>query len=164
MPASSSSPVHPSLVRLFGAADADLVVPHLEPFAWSAGDVVVEEGAPQPWLYALLDGAVAVRVGGDQVAVVAAPALLGEVGFADGGPASATVVATGPCVGGRVSRTELSSLIGANPEAAAAIVHHANAALASRLVAAEGVAAGEAPRVGRRAWLRDALARALGAA
>jgi CRP-like cAMP-binding protein len=149
---------------LFGAADADLVAAHLEPFVWAAGDVVVVEGAPQPWLYALLDGAVDVRVGGAHVAAVAAPALLGEVGFADGGPASATVVATAPCAGRRVARTALSSLIGSDPEVAAAIVHHANVALAARLVSAEGVAAADAPRVGRRAWFRAALARVLGAA
>lgn len=164
MPDSMSVSLHPALVALFGANDAALVAAHLEPVAWSAGDVVVAEGAPQPWLYVLLDGAVDVRVGQVAVAAVVAPGFLGEVGFADGGPATATVIASAPCVGRRLARSALSSLIGADPEAAAAIAHHANVALAARLVAAEGVAAADVPRAGRRAWFRAALARVLGAA
>ena len=153
-----------ALVRLLGADDAALVEPHLAPVAWSAGDVVVAEGAPQPWLVLLLDGAVDVRSGDEVIATVEAPSVVGEVGFADGGPATATVVARGACAGMRIERSELSSLIQLNPLAAAALVHHANLALAARMVAVEEIAAADAPRTGRRAWFRRALARVVGAA
>ena len=64
------------------------------------GTVLVEQGDSQPWLWFIVDGRVRATLmsedGPVTVGQVSAPVWLGEIGFIDGGPATATLTCAGP--------------------------------------------------------------------
>jgi CRP/FNR family cyclic AMP-dependent transcriptional regulator len=80
------------------ATDWALVFAHGEPFDFEAGDEIVRAGEHERALYLLVDGTLGVRAAGSREPFkqIDAPSLVGEVGFVDGGPRSATLEALGP--------------------------------------------------------------------
>lgn len=77
------------------ATDWALVFAHGEPFDFEPGDQIVRVGEHERALYLLVDGTLGVRVADaeERLKQIEAPSLVGEVGFVDGGPRSATLEA-----------------------------------------------------------------------
>ena len=75
------------------ATDWAIVFAHAEPYDFAPGDEIVRAGEHERALYLLVDGRLGVRVPGveERLKTIEAPSLLGEVGFVDGGPRSATL-------------------------------------------------------------------------
>jgi extracellular factor (EF) 3-hydroxypalmitic acid methyl ester biosynthesis protein len=117
------------------AADRDLLRARSREETYASGDVIVEDGAPVPALYVVASGTVSVEKmhlgGGISLAELGPGALVGEVSFLDGSPASASVVA----------RTEVTAhviegvdeLLASNPELAAGVYRSLAVLLAGRL-------------------------------
>ncbi len=61
-----------------------------------AGDVIVEEGEDGRECFVVVEGSVAVTRNGEEVALMAAGAAVGELALLDPGPRTATVVARTP--------------------------------------------------------------------
>jgi CRP/FNR family transcriptional regulator, cyclic AMP receptor protein len=57
------------------------------------GDVLIQEGKPVAWLVLVLEGELAVSVGGAEIARLGAGEVVGEMSFVDTAPPSATVSA-----------------------------------------------------------------------
>jgi CRP/FNR family cyclic AMP-dependent transcriptional regulator len=77
------------------ATDWAIVFAHAKPFDFEPGDAIVRAGDRERALYLLVDGALGVRMpeAQDRLKQIDAPSLVGEVGFVDGGPRSATLEA-----------------------------------------------------------------------
>jgi CRP/FNR family cyclic AMP-dependent transcriptional regulator len=75
------------------ATDWALVFAHGEPFDFAPGDQIVRAGERERALYLLVDGTLGVRVDDERLKQIDAPSIVGEVGFVDGGPRSATLEA-----------------------------------------------------------------------
>lgn len=77
------------------ATDWAIVFAHGEPYDFEPGDEIVRAGDRERALYLLVDGTLGVRIPGaeDRLKRIDAPSLVGEVGFVDGGPRSATLEA-----------------------------------------------------------------------
>jgi CRP/FNR family cyclic AMP-dependent transcriptional regulator len=100
--------------REFLASFGKFVRPH-------DGDVLIEEGTPQPDLCLILSGMLHVvsHAGGRNllVATLGAGDSLGEVNVFDPGTASASVIARSECLIWQISGTELSGFFEADPVA-----------------------------------------------
>ena len=75
------------------ATDWAIVFAHAEPYDFEPGEEIVRAGDHERALYLLVDGRLGVRVAGERLKQIDAPSLVGEVGFVDGGPRSATLEA-----------------------------------------------------------------------
>jgi CRP-like cAMP-binding protein len=75
------------------ATDWAIVFSHAQPYDFEPGDEIVRAGETERALYLLVDGRIGVRVPGseERLKEIEAPSLVGEVGFVDGGPRSATL-------------------------------------------------------------------------
>jgi CRP-like cAMP-binding protein len=101
---------------------------HLPEAAFSAGDVVVQEGGVAGGLWVLVSGALEVRKGGTAVNTITQPgAIVGEISVLLGSAFSATVVATRPSVLRHVADGQ--ALLKSDP----AITHLVAVGLAERL-------------------------------
>ena len=112
---------------------------------YPAGQVLCSEGDPGEALYVLEEGRLRVSrltaAGQEAVlAVVEAPAALGELALLDGAPRDATVTAQGPVVVRQVPRAAFLALLRAEPAAVEGLlrtlagwVRHANARQAALL-------------------------------
>jgi CRP-like cAMP-binding protein len=74
------------------ATDWALIFAHGEPYDFGPGDEIVRAGEHERALYLLVDGTLGVRAE-ERFKQIDAPSLVGEVGFVDGGPRSATLEA-----------------------------------------------------------------------
>jgi CRP-like cAMP-binding protein len=90
------------------ATDWAIVFAHAQPFDFEPGDEIMRAGDTERALYLLVDGRVGVRVPGAEgrLKEIDAPSLLGEVGFVDGGPRSATLEALS---GGTIVRLDFEA-------------------------------------------------------
>ena len=75
------------------ATDWAIVFAHAAPYDFAPGDEIVRAGERERALYLLVDGTLGVRVGDERLKQIDAPSIVGEVGFVDGGPRSATLEA-----------------------------------------------------------------------
>lgn len=77
------------------ATDWALVFAHAEPSNFESGEEIVRAGEHERALYLLVDGTLGVRCADARAPFkqIDAPSLVGEVGFIDGGPRSATLEA-----------------------------------------------------------------------
>jgi CRP-like cAMP-binding protein len=75
------------------ATDWALIFAHGEPYDFEPGDEIVRAGEHERALYLLVDGKLGVRAAEERFKQIDAPSLVGEVGFVDGGPRSATLEA-----------------------------------------------------------------------
>jgi CRP-like cAMP-binding protein len=71
------------------------------------GDVLTEQGQAGEDMYLLLNGVMAVEVGGSPVAEVGPGAVLGERAWLEGGRRTATLRATTPCTVAAADRRQL---------------------------------------------------------
>ena len=114
----------------------------MEQVDFDEGTVLVEQGESQPWLWFIVDGRVRATLmsegGPVTVGQVSAPVWLGEIGFIDGGPATATLTCAGPVRLLRLHRDALPTLLVDAPDAASRILRRVNGALAGRLTEAAG--------------------------
>lgn len=88
----------------------------------SAGDVVVEQGAPSDALYVVVQGTLEVVKDGRPVVMLEAPQTFGELGVLDAEPRAATVRAKTEVELLRVPREELEILLDESPELSRAII------------------------------------------
>ena len=110
-------------------------------FTLSEGEVLCKEGSPSEALYVLLSGEIQVLrrdPSGElrELAVLAAPALVGHMGLVDGSPRSATCVAVGSVQTLRLSRVDFDELLKQTTAASAALRHLLLSSLIHQLSAA----------------------------
>ena len=88
------------------------------PAAFSPGETLVREGEPPGDVFVLSSGRVRIMTGDRQrtLATMAAPALVGEMAVVLDQPRNATVVATAPSAGVRISKETVLELLGSEPE------------------------------------------------
>ena len=65
--------------------------------SYKQGDVIFKAGDPGDCMFAVVDGAVDIRIHGSVVETVAAGSVFGEMGLIDGLPRSADAVAASDC-------------------------------------------------------------------
>ncbi|MFM2197993.1 MAG: hypothetical protein RLZZ505_1425 [Verrucomicrobiota bacterium] len=94
---------------------ADLFKHETETTDLDTGETLFSEGEKGDCMFALLEGAVEVRVGGKTVEQSTRGALLGEMALIDGTPRAATVVATVPSRLARVDERRFHFIIQQNP-------------------------------------------------
>lgn len=120
-------------------ADAPALLPHFELVHVADGDVLLREGVASSNLYVLVEGVCEIVYESElgRVTLGRRPvgSWLGEVGLIDGGPASATVIASGPCAVLRLDAAVLARIVDERPAAASALLRHVTRQLAERLAA-----------------------------
>ena len=163
----------PSMAVLAGAlgpTDAEKLWPHLTEVTFAPGDRLFVEGSPANSLYLLVDGAFEVSMGAVALGPASQGQWLGEVGFIDGGNATATVRATSAGRALRFTHAELITLPESDPSAAAVLLRAVTRDLADRLRAST---VGIVEQVGEgqyrlrkpeenKSWLSQALSRLFG--
>jgi CRP/FNR family transcriptional regulator, cyclic AMP receptor protein len=105
-------------VPLFsGMADRsiDAVRELVHEVTFDRGEPLTEEGAPGETFLVLLDGAARVTQGGRHVRDLGAGDFLGEISLIDGGPRTATVVATSPIRALAIDHDSFSTLLERHP-------------------------------------------------
>ncbi len=126
------------LSEFIGEPHARALLPHLHDVELVDGDVLFREGVSSTVMYLVVDGAVDIVQSHRGVSVVVATlrsgSWVGEVGFIDGGPSTATVVANGPGRALRIKRSVLINLATEQPDPAIALMRHLNRQVALRLV------------------------------
>lgn len=87
------------------------------PAAFSPGETLVREGDPPGDIYVVATGRVRVMAGEGHrtLATMAAPALVGEMAAVLDQPRNATVVATAPCAGIRITKDALLAAVASDP-------------------------------------------------
>ncbi len=110
----------------------------LEPASFGAGETIFEEGGPEEHLYVLTSGVVEVHKEVSQgrrqrLAVIEAPAVVGEMGLLNEPRAAASVVARDPVEAWRVSYEAFLGRLEAGSEAAYKVVYEIGRALAERM-------------------------------
>lgn len=80
------------------------------------GDVIVEQGVEESWMFVLVDGTVAVEVSGATVASLEPGAMIGELAALDPEPRSATVTATSPCLLFRIDHGAMREVMVDQPD------------------------------------------------
>lgn len=170
----------PTDLEILGAAvgsdGAALLLPHLESVDAADGDVLMRDGEVSGRLYLLVSGALAIvhEAGGHRLDLgrCRPGAWIGEVGVIDGGPASATVLASGPCRLLRIDHARFEQIAHDRPEVASVLLRHVTRQLAERVAASSAgilheIAPGQVvvkkPEV-VRGWAQRALGWLLGGA
>jgi CRP/FNR family transcriptional regulator, cyclic AMP receptor protein len=118
--------------------DLDALIGSLRVRALVQGDRLVEQGSPAEGAWLVFDGTLGVTVGLGRRTVslgrVTQGAMVGEVSFVDGGPATATLTAQGPVTALELTPAAVDELARTKPRAAAAVNRAACDALATHLV------------------------------
>ena len=99
----------------------------------SPGYVFTSLGEPVEYLYYLLKGEAVAELSGANLLNRCEGTVIGEISFQTGGPASATVTATAPCLVMRWRQAELRELCRRNPEIARAINNLVSSHMAYKL-------------------------------
>lgn len=161
----------PLLAAALGAEGAARLLPHLEAVDLADGDVILTDGAPSSHLYLLVGGELGiVHVAPDgkrvDLGTRGPGSWIGEVGFVDAGPATATVVAKGPCRVLRIDHATLLRLADERPDVASVVLRVVTRQLAERIAtSSSGIVEALAPgqvRVRKPEEVRGWVARALG--
>ncbi|MDX6681887.1 MAG: hypothetical protein QOG94_1926, partial [Solirubrobacteraceae bacterium] len=97
------------------AADQALLAGMAQTFASAPGDTIISEGGHPNALLLIEQGAARVEVRGREVATLGPGSLVGEMSFASGDPASATVVVTEPARVARVPAADVVACEADNP-------------------------------------------------
>lgn len=125
------------LARGVGSEGAALLRPHLEAVDLSDGATVFVDGDPSAHLILVVSGELAIRHEAGAHAVEMGTrgpgSWLGEVGFIDPGPATATVVSRGKSRVLRIEHAKLLGLTDERPEVASILLRHVSRQLAERL-------------------------------
>jgi CRP-like cAMP-binding protein len=90
-------------------ADTQWLIRHGTRRTLAPGELLIEEGKPQEWLYFVLDGALVVSTRTvSSIAVLKAGDVVGEISFVDSRPPSASVRADAPSQVGAVPQAALN--------------------------------------------------------
>lgn len=127
-----------TLIRSHRAAEVDeealsRALEHFDERPLAPGDVLMAEGQLADALHVLLDGEVAVSLGGRELTRLRAPVVLGELGVLAGLPRSATVTALAPGRQLVLAERELWSFVDGPSDAGAALRRLLLAAMADVL-------------------------------
>src|ERR1700722_14758730 len=93
-----------------------------EGIQFGAGQTIFEEGAEGSTMYIVLEGDVAIRVGGTEREVVGPGSLFGEMALIDGGLRSAAVVAKTDCRLAEIDRRRFEFMVSQTPYFALAVM------------------------------------------
>ena len=125
------------LAQSLGEEGAALLAPHVEDVTLAAGTALFREGEPSSFLYLIVDGEADIlqNVDGRPVRVASRGpgSWLGEIGFIDGGPATASVVAPAPLHAVRMAHTTLLILANERPEVATVLLRLVSRQMAERI-------------------------------
>jgi CRP-like cAMP-binding protein len=125
------------LAAALGDDAAELLWPHLELVRFSANHTLFRDGVPSSHLYLVVDGNATVQhesSSGPLLLGVRGPgAWLGEIGFIDGGPATATVIVGEPVTALTIDHAALVELQTTHPHAALVLLRKVTRELAVRL-------------------------------
>ena len=117
--------------------DAGALAPHFEGRSVPLGEQLVTLGQPAGTLFFVARGTFSVeaRHGAEPVdlGTLSAPCWVGEVGFVDGGLATATLTATEPCLVYGLRRESVVPLRRQQPAAMGALLARLNATMAQRM-------------------------------
>jgi CRP/FNR family transcriptional regulator, cyclic AMP receptor protein len=94
----------------------------LEEAEYAAGDVVIEDGAVEDWLFIVVDGELEV-IRADRRIVVPVGGVVGELAVLDPQPRTATVVARTPALLFRLRKPAFDEAMATRPEIARGVVH-----------------------------------------
>lgn len=97
------------------------------------GEILVREGERSPHLVVVLEGNCRVQKGGVEIAALGRGAIIGEITYATGMPATATVLAGPGCQTFQFDTEKLRQLLEANPDIAAEIGLASAAVMRARL-------------------------------
>ena len=126
------------LAAAVGKEGAALIRPFLEEVRFADGEALLTDGVVSSWLYVLLEGELAIvhESPEGRVALGKRPpgCWSGEVGVIDGGPASATVLASGPCRLLRIDHASLLRLTDERPDVASVLLRHIMKQLVERII------------------------------
>lgn len=100
-----------------------------------AGEELVRDGESSRFLMVLLEGTCLAQKGGLDLATLGHGAIIGEIAYATGAPATATVLAGSDCRIFRFDSQKLRQLLGANSDSAAEIGPASAAVMRARLQA-----------------------------
>jgi CRP/FNR family cyclic AMP-dependent transcriptional regulator len=111
-----------------------VVASQVRRFDYSSGDLVIEEEASGKFgrMYVILSGTADAKTNDETIASLGPGDLFGEMSMLDGGPRSATIVATSELSTIGLSSWNVRALLRENPDLALHIIH----VLATRLRAA----------------------------
>jgi CRP-like cAMP-binding protein len=127
----------PLLAQSLSTEEIDRLLGTLETRLATDGEVLLTAGKPSSWAFLLVDGAIRIILEpGDQrldAGVLEPGCWLGEVSLLDGGPATATAIATAPTKLLVLRREALTSLWRDEPKVAAALVRAMSVAMAARI-------------------------------
>ena len=90
--------------------DWALLGDHAEPIELKVGATLIREGQPIENVFVVRSGTVSIQVAGKKIASLGEGAICGEMGFLEGRPASASVVADVDMIADRISATKLREL------------------------------------------------------
>lgn len=156
------------LEQALGREVAGHIRPWMEQADLANGATLLTEGEPAPCLYVLVEGQLEVRRSGSRdvvLGVLGPGALVGEIGFLDGGPATATLVATTNCHLLEIRHSLLPRLQREAPHVAGHLLHRLAATMAERMGESGGAIrqlTGSTPPKSRRARLRKLLGQLAG--
>ncbi len=163
-----------ALASSIGKAEAEALWPHLTVESYRPGTKMFVEGVPNNHLYFVISGSLTASVGASTGAVslgILSPgAWVGEIGFIDGGAATATIIAGERTKALRITQEEMMRLKDEHPRAAAVLMRTVTGQLADRLIRStrgivEEIADGQyrvrEPEA-NQSWLSNALGWLLG--
>jgi CRP-like cAMP-binding protein len=90
--------------------DWALLGDHAEPVELKAGATLIRESLPIENVFVIRNGTVSIQVAGKKIASLGEGAICGEMGFLEGRPASASVVADSDLVADRIPALKLREL------------------------------------------------------
>ena len=131
----------PKALTELSIEDARRVISYTRLIRVREGEVLTREGEPagDGFMLLLIDGEVTVdnivpsRTEPMVVSVLGPGHLIGETALLDGGPRTATCIATTPIIGAGLSRNAVLRMISADPEAAVKLMIGISARMAQRL-------------------------------
>ena len=109
----------------------------MQPRKLAAGQTLIRAREEVSGLFVLVDGELEVRRDSEDGPIVLGhlrpPALIGEISFVDGGPATATLLATCTCVLMHLDRAVLPTLMQDEPDLAGRLLQRISETMAERL-------------------------------
>ncbi len=163
-----------ALAGSIGKEEAAALWPHLTVESYRPGTKMFVEGVPSSHLYFVVSGSLTASVGASDGAVslgiVGPGAWVGEIGFIDGGSATATIIAGERTTALRITQAEMMLPKDEHPRAAAVLMRTVTGQLADRLMRStrgivEEIADGQyrvREAKANESWLSNALGWLLG--
>ena len=107
--------VKASQLEYLTANDWVLIGDHATVVTFQADQPLIREAHPIDYVYVIRKGTVRIQIAGKKVAQLSAGAIAGEMGFLEGRPASASVVAEGEVEADRIPAAKLRDIFDTFP-------------------------------------------------